>query len=700
MPEIGTMQQINSEPLRTATVLTPQSQAEQYAREAQQAAAEAAQSATDAQTAAESAEQAAAGAVKYSEAQTLTTAQQAQARANIGAGDAEEVADLKSTTGDLTDLETQDKSSLVAAINEAAQSGGDTDALAPVIHDTASGAVTSFTDGADDRPIKSLVVNIEPVQDLHGYDHPWPAGGGVNRFDGALESGSINGTTGEATSNPSFSRSVNFIAVLSNTAYYVYGSEITTTSEVFVFAYQDDGTYISYQKLESNGAYTTPSNCAKVRLQVRRAIETVTNYLYAFNYPNTVTTYSPYSNICPITGWTEAKLTRAGVNVLNLSEWESESNSGITIGTDDISITNKGYQEALNRYYILNRSACVFSFHVKTVALNDSRASFAVYADWTTKLPGSGTTGIGNIMLDSVGAEKDITLTVPNGTEYISFGGWAWGGEVQISNLQLALGSTATSYKPYSGQTYDITFPTEAGTVYGGTLTLNSDGSGELVVDMAMAKVSDLTVNGGLNVGTYTVMRRFFLPSLANAVSYSQKHGAIGSMGVEAAAYYGSNRTSDAGSTNVNFGITASGDLLAIYDTDLTLTSDAFMAKYGDAVIVYPLATPITYTLTASQIRTLLGQNNIWADAGPISVEYTADTKMYIDSQTRATRSLIAGIETTMTASRPYAAGDLLIVGDTLYKAAASIASGATLTPGTNVTPTTVAEQLILLANA
>jgi len=195
-------------------------------------------------------------------------------------------------------------------------------------------------------------------------------------------------------------------------------------------------------------------------------------------------------------------------------------------------------------------------------------------------------------------------------------------------------------------------------------------------------------------------MRRFFLPSLANAVSYSQKHGAIGSMGVEAAAYYGSNRTSDAGSTNVNFGITASGDLLAIYDTDLTLTSDAFMAKYGDAVIVYPLATPITYTLTASQIRTLLGQNNIWADAGPISVEYTADTKMYIDSQTRATRSLIAGIETTMTASRPYAAGDLLIVGDTLYKAAASIASGATLTPGTNVTPTTVAEQLILLANA
>jgi glycerophosphoryl diester phosphodiesterase len=96
MAEMGTMQQINSEPLRAATVLTPQSQAEQYAREAQQAAAQAAQSATDAQTAAASAEQAVAGAVKYSEAQTLTSAQQAQARENIGAGDAEEVAELKS----------------------------------------------------------------------------------------------------------------------------------------------------------------------------------------------------------------------------------------------------------------------------------------------------------------------------------------------------------------------------------------------------------------------------------------------------------------------------------------------------------------------------------------------------------------------------------------------------------------------------
>ena len=75
---------------------TAQTAAEAAQADAAASAAQAAQSATDAQTAAESAQQAVSGAVKYSEAQTLTVAQQAQARANIGGGSAEDVADLKS----------------------------------------------------------------------------------------------------------------------------------------------------------------------------------------------------------------------------------------------------------------------------------------------------------------------------------------------------------------------------------------------------------------------------------------------------------------------------------------------------------------------------------------------------------------------------------------------------------------------------
>lgn len=44
---------------------------------------------------------------------------------------------------------------------------------APIITDTASGAIASFSDGADNLPLKSLIVDIDPVQDLsHGDPSP------------------------------------------------------------------------------------------------------------------------------------------------------------------------------------------------------------------------------------------------------------------------------------------------------------------------------------------------------------------------------------------------------------------------------------------------------------------------------------------------------------------------------------------------
>ena len=106
------------------------------------------------------------------------------------------------------------------------------------------------------------------------------------------------------------------------------------------------------------------------------------------------------------------------------------------------------------------------------------------------------------------------------------------------------------------------------------------------------------------------------------------------------------------------------------------------------------------YQVSPVDVRTLRGDNTLWADCGDVAVTWRADPTLYADKCTSATHSLIAGVEPTMTASKAYTTGQLLIVGDTLYKVAASIASGATLTPGTNVTQTTVAEQLLLLANA
>jgi len=186
-----------------------------------------------------------------------------------------------------------------------------------------------------------------------------------------------------------------------------------------------------------------------------------------------------------------------------------------------------------------------------------------------------------------------------------------------------------TAYKPYAGTTIPITFPTEAGAVYGGTL--------------------DVTT-GVLSVRPYY------------------------------ASY--------AGETLVGPWVSS----MDVYTPGATPTTGAQVVDMGGTVT--------THQLSPVDVLTLLGANTIYADTGNTTVTYRADPTLYADKRSTATRSIIAGIESTMTASKAYTTGQLLIVGDTLYKVAASIASGATLTPGTNVNPTTVAEQLILLANA
>ncbi|MBQ3928830.1 MAG: hypothetical protein II711_01905 [Clostridia bacterium] len=58
------------------------------------------------------------------------------------------------------------------------------------------------------------------------------------------------------------------------------------------------------------------------------------------------------------------------------------------------------------------------------------------------------------------------------------------------------------------------------------------------------------------------------------------------------------------------------------------------------------------------------------------------------------TQSMIATVEATTTASKNYAVGDLLVYDGKLYKVTSAIATGATIIVGSNVTQTTVEDQL------
>ena len=60
------------------------------------------------------------------------------------------------------------------------------------------------------------------------------------------------------------------------------------------------------------------------------------------------------------------------------------------------------------------------------------------------------------------------------------------------------------------------------------------------------------------------------------------------------------------------------------------MTSAEFKSAMNGVMLCYELAEPIEIQLSANQINSLYGQNNLWADSGDTEVEYRADTKAYI----------------------------------------------------------------------
>ena len=102
----------------------------------------------------------------------------------------------------------------------------------------------------------------------------------------------------------------------------------------------------------------------------------------------------------------------------------------------------------------------------------------------------------------------------------------------------------------------------------------------------------------------------------------------------------------------------------------------------------YELDEHITIQLDPVTTSTISGQtNNVWADAGDVSVEFAADIKDYIDRMNQPT-------EDDMIANTLIAANKYFTVNNRLFLSTASIAAGAMIIPGTNCQETSLAAAL------
>lgn len=205
--------------------------------------------------------------------------------------------------------------------------------------------------------------------------------------------------------------------------------------------------------------------------------------------------------------------------------------------------------------------------------------------------------------------------------------------------LRLASDTDAT-YEPYSGQTYSITFPSSAGTVYGGTLDVTS---GVLTVTHKL-----YTFDGSENwtEGNHGNRYEFNLTGLPDYIKTWASGGrGLSNLGIyDNSSYSTPDKNYITSRTSVGASTTGvKSHVLCVQPSVATTVGElkAFLANTPEQWYA-PLQTPQTYQLTPQEITSLLGENNLWADTGDSDVEYRADTKMYVDAKVAAAVSALS----------------------------------------------------------
>ena len=378
-------------------------------------------------------------------------------------------------------------------------------------------------------------------------------------------------------------------------------------------------------------------------------------------------------NVRPISGHTQAVVTRTGKNLIP-TPYQSADGGEVTVNgmtftpNNDGSITLNGTAAANAVYYIRSSGT----------ALNLKKGTYTVKG-----IPGgsSSTVSIRIYASETIGYARsnDFTFTLDEDTR-IGVSLYAYSGYT-ANNLTikplLEVGSISSEWEPYQGQTVTIDLD---GTCYGGTLDVTT---GVLTVDRAIIELSEnwAWAKSSSYPGGYYTSRESVTPTAKDFTPFISSHAKtarnISEYDYGTCFFDGS----------INFRIMSA-------DSTLQDWKDYIVSQRTNGTPItmcYTIEQSLTYTLTPQDIKTLLGTNNIWSDAGDVEVDYRADTKLYIEKLTAPT-------EDDMIADHAIAANSFFMVGNNLYRATTAIASGATITVGTNATKLSLSDALNALA--
>ena len=473
---------------------------------------------------------------------------------------------------------------------------------------TASGNPITITDAAPVNAV-DVSVDVEPIQDLHGYSYPWVGGAGKNKCEPKYYvSNDYDGTTytdvaGDGTltelitlgagtytfsikllSLPNTNRSISF-----NTAQYsgalwgvgalntktvgtVYSGTVTLESETTFRAY----------------LYGSGGGTFKIQMQIESGDE--------------YTSFAPYSNICPISGRTEENVERCGKNLFD--------------GTSvlDCYLDDSGTIEESNRNAVIyTRCRPNTTYTVSKNAGNRFRVAYT-----TESVVEIGTPFSGKINNDT---GTSITITTGANAKYIV--AWVWNAEsstktAMINSVQVEENNQPTTYEPYQGKTYTIDF---GQTVYKARV-YPTKGYAELIGAVVEA-------DGSSDENWSITNNRFLLDDFiasdkpcANDTTLNNIFSCNSYVGKDLNWIY-ANRNDDNA-----VAIGASNRSIYVLDNITQKIGSKDLSAWKTYLsnnplqVCYELATPITIQLTPQQIKLLENTNTLYADSGDIDVTY------------------------------------------------------------------------------
>ena len=350
---------------------------------------------------------------------------------------------------------------------------------------TVTGKYITVTDAAS-LPAESYSLTLSPVQDLNGYEYPWAAGAGKNKFDlkGWLDSVSAT-----------YTQNGDSFTITSQTALYTTPFVFSDTDVQVTFSFDSftngTATYARLSLLDSNNNVVATRYAGDVTPVTGIASKCRFDWSnagsFTINKPqielgSQKSDYVPYSNICPIHGADEVGVRVRGKNFLQV-----QSNSGtfgqftFTVNKDSdnnvVSVTLNGTASETLYYQIMSGFVARKGIPYTLSGVPSGVSGIIIYNDNTGKMWRTSDTP--TVTFDTE-TTMPIYIRVASGTT--------------VSNVVLKpmieIGAQATEFEPYK-PTISTTIPLPS-TVYGGSV--ENDGSGSVTMEN-IASYNGETIN-------------------------------------------------------------------------------------------------------------------------------------------------------------------------------------------------------------